>query len=1078
MKKRIGLTMFICFLCFTSMAQEADFVQPPQDARPQVWWHWIDGNISRKGIKADLEWMSRSGIGGFHQFDAGGAMMQMVQPVQEKVPYMQQEWKDDFRYALQLADSLGMEVTIASAPGWSSTGGPWVRPEQSMKKLNWRKMEVTGSGKKIRKIQLPEPYKTIGRYQNQDAGEYNAVFQALPHWYQDIAVVAVRLPEAEKSLEELGATVSSSGGEFTVSLLSNGDLNDGAELPKNPSGTHSWIQYSFPAPVTVSALTLAGGEVRDDFAQQASFQNYLLSSTDGEHWENVCHIPSCGVSEQTISIPTTTAKYFRLMIVNPVADTSYAAFGVPVVEPTGTRIHEWVLHTVGKIHRAQEKAGFSAPNDLLGQDTPAGKNAIQTVVDLTPQVKDGVLTWKVPEGKWRIYRFGASLIGKMNHPAPNEATGLEVDKLDAQAWADYFHTYLNMYNDAGGRPADYLLTDSYEAGTMTWTPLLPQEFKKDKGYDLIPWLPVLTGEIVCSAEESERFLFDWRQMLGELFARNYDALNELCKAHGLKGRYTESHEGGRLYVGDGMDLKRTAAIPMSAIWTGATGMAEADIRESASTAHLYGQKLVAAESFTANGLGGAYVYYPGNLKATADLALSCGLNRFVIHESPHQPQDNLRPGLGLMIFGQWFSRHETWAEQAHYWTDYLARSSYMLQRGQAVADILWYYGEDTNITGLYGQELPQVPEGFAYDFASPHALLNQVSAEEGKLVTASGMSYSILVLEKKNRVMSVEVLRKIAALVQEGVQLCGLEPLRPASLKDSPEEFCKLVDDIWHSGRSNVYTGSLQARLKQLTLQPDFQYTASSELRYVHRKDGKRNIYWVANFSDKPVEALVSFRESSGVAQVWNPETGKLLAHTLKENTLKLEARQAVFIVFDPAFTEIVSPEWQKAGEINLDGPWTLTFEGLEAPEGERQWETLCSLTEKEESRVKYFSGTTIYRNTFTLGKKEVPQTVSIDLGAVGEMAEVLVNGESMGFLWKAPYKIEGNVKLHPGKNTLEIKVINLWPNRLIGDAQPGATKNSYTVIPFYGPTSELRPAGLMGPVKLSRMEISGGSRK
>lgn len=1071
-RSKLFLVSVSCLLCVVSGAQEAAFVNPPRQARPQVWWHWIDGNISKEGIKADLEWMHRAGIGGFHQFDAGGAMMQMVRPVQERVPYMQQEWKDDFRYAVQLADSLGMEVTIASAPGWSSTGGPWVRPEQAMKKLTWRSMEVKGGGKKAQTIMLPEPYRTIGRYQNQDAGAYSAVFNALPQWYQDIAVVALRLPEEECSLEELGAEVSSLAGDFTVGMLSNGDVNDGAELPKNPEGTHSWIQYSFPAPVTVRALTLAGGELRDDFALSASYNNYLLSSQDGEHWEKVCHIPSCGVVEQTIDIPVTTARYFRLMVVNPVADTSYAAFGVPVIEPTGTRIHEWVLHTVPKIHRAQEKAGFAAPNDLLEQPTPEGV-AAREVMDLTRFVQDGVLHWKVPQGRWRIYRFGTSLIGKMNHPAPAEATGLEVDKLDAVAWENYFRTYLTMYQEAAGRPLDYLLTDSYEAGTMTWTPGMALEFASRNGYDLIPWLPVLAGEVVHSSSESERFLFDWRQTLGELFAENYDRINTLCAEAGMKGRYTESHEGGRLYVGDGMDLKRTAAIPMSAIWTGAAGMAEADIRESASVAHLYGQKLVAAESFTASGLNGAYVYYPGNLKATADLALSCGLNRFVIHESPHQPSDDLRPGMGLMIFGQWFSRHETWAEYARYWTDYLARSSYMLQQGQAVADILWYYGEDTNITGLYGQELPQIPEGYAYDFANPHALLNQVSVQDGKLVTASGMTYRLLVLEEKNRVMSLEVLRRLASLVGEGAQLCGWEPLRPASLSDDCAEFDRLVADIWHSGRTNVHTENVATVLNRMGIQPDFAYSAPSKLRYVHRCNGDRNIYWVGNLSDAQVCAPVSFRDGSTPAQVWDPETGTVLESCYDGHRLSLEARQAVFVVFDPAFGKTGKKrEGIPSGIIALDGPWALTFEGLEAPVGERTWHQLSSLTESDDPAVKYFSGTIIYRNSFTLEKGDVPEALSIDLGSVGEMADLYVNGEQIRFLWKAPYKAISRVPLHPGKNTLEIRVVNTWPNRLIGDAQPGAEKHTYTVIPFYSPASELLPSGLMGPVKLTKMEI------
>lgn len=1049
---------------------EATFRNPPQQARPQVWWHWIDGNITQSGIRADIEWMHRSGIAGFHQFDAGGAMMQMVQPVQQQVPYMQAEWKDCFRTAVAMADSLDMEVTIASAPGWSSTGGPWVKPEQAMKKLTWRTLEVEGGDRKPRQIDLPEPYTTIGRFQNQDAGIYAQAFAYFPQWYQDVAVVAVRLPDEELTLAQRGATVSSSGGQFTIGMLSNGDLSDGAELPLNPTGSHAWLQISFPQPQTIRAITLSGGEHRDGFAASATYGHYLQSSDNGLDWSDVCRIPSCGVQQITMDIPTTTARHFRLQVLNPVADMSYAAFGVPVVQPTGTRIHELNLHSVVKVNHAEEKAGFTAPNDLRDHPTPATFTPVQEVIDLTSFCHEGRLTWQVPAGRWRIYRFGTSLTGKTNHPAPPEATGLEVDKLDPIAWSEYFRTYLAMYRQAAGRSLDYLLTDSYEAEQMTWTPAMQQEFGARRGYNLVPWMPVLAGEVVGSSEQSEQFLFDWRETLGELFVENYDRINQLVAEFGMKGRYTESHEGGRLYVGDGMDLKRTAAVPMSAIWTDGSTLAEADIRESASVAHLYGQNLVAAESFTANGMGGqAYGFYPGNLKATADLALSCGLNRFVIHESPHQPSDSLRPGLGLMIFGQWFSRHETWADYARYWTDYLARSCYMLQQGHAVADILWYYGEDNNITGLYGTELPAVPAGYAYDFIQPHGLLNLLSVRDGSLVTASGMSYRVLVLDPNCQVMSIEVLRKLRQLVGEGAIVCGSCPQRPSGLLDDRDEFDRLVADIWHSGRKNVHTASLKQTLASHNIGPDLVCSSTSDIRYVHRQDGQRHIYWVCNFTDREADVRLQLRNAIARCLVLNPETGQPLVGVWENQKLHLDPRQALFLVFDPQFGE---PEPchtpTPMGEVALDDAWQVTFTGLDAPAAPLVLDKLHSLTESEDPAVRYFSGTITYSNQFTLSKKQCDCQLDIDLGSVGQMADVWINGEHVGFLWKNPYRITYSGPLHKGKNTIEVRVVNLWPNRLIGDAIHPESKSTYTVIPFYGPQSPLLPSGLMGPVKLA----------
>ena len=1015
--------------------------------------------------------MNRIGIAGFHQFDAGGSMMQGLPPVVPQTPYLSEAWKENFAYAIHLADSLGMEAGIASAPGWSSTGGPWVEPADGMKKLTWRTMEVNGNGKN-QTLTLPEPYKTVGRFQNVSAGIYAPIFEKMTQWYQDIAVVAVRVPEAEKGMQELGATVTSSGGDFTVEQLTNGDINDGPELALNKEGTHAWIQYNFPQAVTIRSFTLVGGQEQGQFDADRTYDNTLLCSQDGQTWTEVIRVPSSNLAQITVDIPETTAKHFRLTVINPQPDYSLIYYGAQVVIPTGTPIHEWKLSTVYKVNHAEEKAGFASPGDLLTLPTPMTDAPVQETIDLTDKVKDGVLTWKAPAGKWRIYRFGASLTGKQNHPAPPEATGLEVDKLDADAWNRYFHRYLDMYKDAangllGERGIQYLMIDSYEAQQMTWTPRMEQAFKTARGYDLRPWLPALTGEIIGSSKATEDFLFDWRETIGELFAANYDRTNDILHEYGMKGRYTESHENARTFVGDGMDPKRTAAVPMAAIWT--VGAAEsvayqADIRESASTAHIYGQNIVAGESFTTNGmLGGAYTWYPGNLKEVADVALMSGLNRFFIHESAHQPSDDFRPGLGLLIFGQWFSRHETWAEYAKYWLDYLARSSYYLQAGRNVADVLWYYGEDTNIAAAYGKALPDVPESYNYDFCSPHALLNCIEAQD----------YKVIALGEHTQNMSIEVLRKLHQLVSEGVFLIGKEPVSMAGRCDNAKEFEHLKVSIWRAGRTNVWTGSVAEGLKHSGVAPDFQSSISG-VRFVHRVDGERNIYWVRNFSGKEVDTDIVLRDGKGTLTVMNPVNGKPVYGALKDGRLHLGADDALFIVADPAAEPLAEPAPLKpAGEVALDGPWNVSFEGQDAPEGTRTWQTLSSLTESDEADVKYFSGTATYLNTFTLPKKNLPAGLSIDLGEVGQMADVFINGEHVDFLWKAPYKVNFEGQLKPGKNTIEVKVVNTWVNRLIGDGQPGVEGHSFTPVAFYGVKSlsqdmgTLTHSGLMGPVHL-----------
>ena len=1077
---------FLTFLLFLAGAVAAaqntsydNFENPPREARPYVWWHWINGNTSKDGIRKDLEWLDRSGIAGLHQFDAGGAMMQSLPPVVEPTPYLSEAWKDNFAYAIRLADSMGMEVGIASAPGWSSTGGPWVAPADAMKKLTWRTLEVEGGSRQ--KLTLPEPWRDIGKFLNADPGMYASAYATMEPWYEDIAVVAVRVPDEERTMAELGATVSSSGGSFTLAQLTDGDISDGAELPLNPSGTHAWIQYSFPEPVTVRAFTLVGGEMQDTFATRRSDSNYILCSQDGETWEELFRIPSSPVPQLTADIPETTARYFRLYIINPEPDYTLIYYGVPMVYPTGTRIHEWKLHTVPKVNHAEEKAGFGSPVDLWDFQTPETSAAVPETVDLTPLLApDGTLEWNVPAGKWRIYRFGASLTGKQNHPAPPEATGLEVDKLDPDAWTRYFHKYLDLYKDAAGgllgeKGIRYLMIDSYEAEWMTWTPRMEQAFRSARGYELRPWLPALAGEVLYGTKETEAFLFDWRETIGELFAANYDRVNDILQEYGMAGRYTESHESSRTFVGDGMDLKRSATVPMAAIWTPESHteiLNQLDIRESASVAHLYGQPIVAGETFTTNGMyGQPYTWYPGNLKETADLALLSGLNRFFIHESAHQPSDDLRPGLGLLIFGQWFSRHETWAEYARYWTDYLARSCYMLQQGRFVADILLYYGEDTNIVAQYWQGFPDIPAGYSYDFCSPHALLNCVSAKNGCAVTGSGMSYRVIVLGGQTRAMSLDILRKLQSLVDGGVFLVGPEPAGMAGRGDDPEEFNRLVSDIWHSGRPNVMIGSVSEGLVRSGVAPDFRSSADG-VRFVHRVAGNKHIYWVRNFSGKELDTDIVLRDARGPLAVLDPVSGKQVFGALDGKRLHLGPDDALFLVADSSARPVAEPQpLQPFGEIELSGPWTVSFEGLDAPAGTRKWKELISFTDSEEASVKYFSGTATYVTSFKIPRKNIPAAISIDLGEVGQMADVYVNGEHVDFLWKAPYKVTYTGKLRPGWNILEVKVVNTWVNRLIGDVQPDAEGHTFTVVPFYKADSPLIPSGLIGPVRVGMLQ-------
>lgn len=1057
---------------------EEGFENPPEAARPMVWWHWMNGNITKDGIRKDLEWMKRIGLRGFHNFDASMATPQVVK---KRLIYMDEGWKDAFAYATSLADSLGLEMTVASAPGWSADGGPWVEPKDGMKKLVWRTVVLDG-GKEVRE-KLPEPFRTTGGFQNGAVVGRSMGGAAIkaPEYYEDVAVIAVKLPSGQKTLEALGAKVTSSGGNFTLDMLTDGDIADGAMLPKGGGKGSAWIQYEFPEPQTIKSVSFAGLS-----------EGRLMSGDDGVNFTDVATLRGGRVSQTSVDVPASTAKYFRVVVPDPrPMGGGMFGFGAPAKPAEGTKITELVLYPYTRVERAEEKAGYSASAHLLSSPTASSRGEafpqVEDVFDISDKMDaEGNLSWKAPEGTWRIYRFGFSLTGKMNHPAPPEATGLEVDKLDPVAWTAYFRHYLDMYKDAskgliGKKGIQYILNDSYEAEHETWTPAMFTSFSKLRGYDLHKWLPVLAGDVIGSPEESDRFLFDWRSTLGDLIAANHDLLTKIVQdEYGMKGRYTEAHEAGRAYVGDGMDLKRTAQIPMSAMWAAAPWVAHtkdgdmdrrmymADDKESASVAHIYGQNIAACESFTDIG-GKKYSYYPGNLKFLADIEFANGINRVIVHESAHQPVDSLVPGMSLGGCGQWFNRHETWAEMAGTWVDYLARTSFMLQAGKNVADILYYYGEDTNITTEFATGA-SVPEGYQWDYVNPTALINAISYKDGKLTSQSGAEYRVLWVDRNFDYVSLPVLKKFDELSKAGAIIASPRPRHPASLSDDVSEWNSLVEKIW--SRPNVSTtSSLDSLLSAKGIEPDVKMPQG--MNFLHRTVGRDiQVYWVNRPALDWADTVLSFRVKGLKPQIWHTDSGVIEDASFSFNGDRTEV--SLHFVPDDAFCVVFAgktktgaevPKTQYKALLTIGTPWTVKFqEGRGAP-AQAVFETLHGYQDDPEEGIKYFSGVAEYSNDFTLDKPD--GTYVIDLGHVANIAEVWVNGKYCGRAWKEPYGVSLNGVLKKGVNHLEIKVANVWVNRLIGDAQPGAKKISFTDTPSASAGDSLVPAGLLGPVRI-----------
>jgi len=1019
-----------------------EFMNPDASARPRVWWHWMNGNVTADGIRKDLEWMDRAGIAGFHNFDAG---MEIPQIVDRRLAYMTPEWKDAFNYALDIADSLGMEVAVASSPGWSITGGPWVGADDAEKKLVWSSMDVDG-GVRI-ECPLPEPETVCGPYR--DIPEYPSD----PHrydYYRDLFVLAWPLPEAEVR----------------------------AQAPQISEGP-GWVRLDYPG------------------LQDARFLDYVertgaavcLEADDGDgNYETV--IPELPLSIMRnvgicqIDFRPVRARSFRIRALNP--EKKLDILGVS-------------LCPVVRIDRSYAKSGFWTDYHISDAcPTPDTADAVPSseVLDITRFCRDGRLGWKVPEGRWRIMRFGYNLLGRVNGPASPEATGLEVDKLDAGAVRRYYENYLPMYQDAsGGRLGSAikcLMIDSYESGKCSWTADMEREFRKRRGYDLRPWAPVLAGVVVGSAERSEQFLFDWRRTLGELLAENhYDLVDGILDSYGMT-RYTESHEERTAFVGDGMMVKRHADVPMSAIWAryragwhSSYPPAEADVRESSSVAHIYGQNICAAESFTTNGtIGkwdgtGAYQCSPSNLKPLADAAMALGLNRFVIHTSVHQPCDDVIPGLGLGPYGQWFNRHDTWAEEARSWTDYLSRSCFLLQQGRWVADIAYFYGEDKNITGRFYDERIDIPRGYNYDFINADILLNVLRRDGRALTTASGMRYRMLVLDPRIKYMSLPVLKRIFRLVRAGVPLYGSRPLFKANMKGSERRFSRICARIWDAGRSNVHScGSLEEALAAEGIAPDVDLAEAgdADVRFVHRRLDAGEFWWVANITAEPRTLRLSFNVSGRRPRIWHADSGLREDPSYRmcggrtEVEFRMSPDDAQFVMFldDTSENSRFAPSVEEKLLSEIGGPWDVKFQkGRGAPE-RASFPELKSFSECSDEGVRFFSGTASYAKTFSIGAPLPQGRILLDLGEVHHMARVFLNGKDLGLAWKAPYRLEAGGILREGANELRIDVTDSWANRIIGDERKAPEQRiTYTPRQFYTSSDEPVPAGLVGPVRI-----------
>lgn len=1084
------------------------FIAPPDSARPRVWWHWMNGNVTKDGIAKDLTWLKSVGIGGVQNFDAN---LQTPQVVDKRLVYMQPDWREAFRFAVTQADRLGLEFAIAASPGWSETGGPWVPPADGLKKVVWSEQIVEGGSRFTGK--LPAPPQVSGPFQDLPlvdalAGLQGAHAAPPPRLYSDIAVLAV--PENQPPAALAPVATAGDGSMLDAGILADGQFASAVKLARATGTESPLIRLTYRAPQSIRAATLymeGGGQMFRD----PEFLPVLEVRERGA-WREIATLPTMS-APTTVSFAPVKASEFRVVFkrntkLERVTTGEGAAGAVPfnLFATSAARplqITELKLHVEPRIHRFESKAGFSLARDYYALESGSEEAGVPTaqVIDLTSRLKDdGSLDWSPPPGRWRVLRMGYSLLGTTNHPATPEATGLEVDKFDGQAVRRYLETYLGMYRETvgadliGQRGLGALLTDSIEVGAANWTPQLRERFRALRGYDPLPWMPALTGVVIESRARSDAFLYDYRRTLADLMAsEHYGTVAAVAHENGLRV-YGEALEDGRPSLGDDMAMRAHADIPMAALWVWNRGFSPrktllGDMKGASSVAHVYGRPQVAAESMTAS--NAPWAFAPSHLRRVVDLEFANGINRPVIHTSVHQPVDDRQPGLSLAVFGQYFTRHETWAGMARPWIDYLSRTSYLLQQGRDVADVAYFYGEEAPLTALFASApLQDVPVRHAFDFVNAEILLKEMFVQDGELVTRGGARYRALYLGGTSRRMTLPVLQRVATLVEAGATVIGEAPSSSPALKDDPVAYAALVRRLWTGvavagvGRGRVITErAVEAGLASAGVRPDFQYrgAADSSVLFVHRRSDDADIYFVNNRQNRAESVEARFRVTGRRPELWRADKGTAEPLSWRvENgetviTLEFAPEDSYFIVFREADAgngvTLPRVQWREAAA--LGGAWDVAFQPGRGAPATLRLPSLQPLERHADAGVRYFSGVATYTREFELPAGVEPgQSLRIDLGSVGDVAEVRINGQMAGTAWHTPWQLDIGALTRTGRNTLEVRVANLWVNRLIGDAQPGAQKITFTTLPTYLPDAPLRPSGLIGPVRLLVPEV------
>lgn len=883
------LFFFASVLNAQTILNKTEFQNPPNSSKVHTWWHWMGGNITKEGITKDLEAMKSHGVVQATIFNIGEIYTKKVDV--PKVKFNSPEWIEMYQWALKEANRVGITIGIQTIDGFATVGGSWITPELSMKQYVWTKTSIDG-GKEVT-VKLPEPIK-------------------VQNFYRDEAVVAFPMTENTNSFKEARPEIDVNK-VLTGNVLFDGNPKSEIDFKKNyvvdirfnTDFTANKIVLYPHLPFCWDLCLVDNGRIKLYFA--------LSTSTDGKAYTKVADLECVGVNKAvTATFPMTKAKYFRLELVK----TSFVYFEIlPIAELELLKDNDLPLFQPPVTSFFEKTASvYDLNENALDANV---KNSIQaisenSIVDITSSMSpDGTLKWTAPKGRWQIIRFGYTTTGIMVDPASPEGLGLEVDKMDTTALNVHINSYAKKLVEAAGKykgnTLKFLNMDSWEAQYQTWSKDFAKEFKNRRGYEILPWIPVLCGETVGSTELSEAFLFDFRKTIGDLIDQNfYKHFAELSQRNGMEYHGESIYGGWGAYPPiDALKSNEYIDMPMTEFWASANSNNLLDYQPAnkpvtsmpTSSAIAFNKQIIGSEAYTGNA---HYSEAPGDLKPYGDAAFCSGVNQIILHSYIHQPLD-LKPGMTLGKFGGHYNRNNPVWEFNQDWLKYQARVQYILQKGEPVVDVLFYTGDE--LPWFYTKSfVNDLPYGIRPNACNIDMLNSKITVIDGKLSLGGKQRFSLLLLHNSTK-MEFSTLKRISELVKAGAVVYGPKPLEMLSVTDIKNDvaaFNKLANEVWGKTSENSYgkgkmiSGKRLAEvLNQLNVIPDLTTNSKDpkEIMYIHKKLEDVDIYFVFNQLNRELNREILFRVTGKTPEIWNPENGvvtKPAIYSIEKNQTRI----------------------------------------------------------------------------------------------------------------------------------------------------------------------------------------------